>query len=238
MTFAEKIDYSPIPVIEVARILLGSENRERSTHDEMHFHGHSGLFVNPKKNKWRSHGEGVGGDAIALIRFATGCDFKGALDWLRANGFEKYLGERPAPKRVVATYDYVTADGTVAYHVDRYEPKFFSQWREIDGERVNGVKAGLYQRTEFGGPWRTVKDQPRPLAEVRNFPAVTPVPYHLPKLIARANDPVLIPAGEKDVDNLLSLDLLATTNHGGEGKWWPELTPYFKGRRVFLLLRQ
>ena len=28
---------------------------------------------------------------------------------------------------------------------------------------------------------------------------------------------------------------LATTNHGGEGKWWPELTPYFKDRRVFLL---
>ena len=72
MTFAEKkIDYSPIPVIEVARILLGSENRERTTHDEIHFHGHSGLFVNPKKNKWRSHGEGVGGDAIALISTHT-----------------------------------------------------------------------------------------------------------------------------------------------------------------------
>ena len=124
----------------------------------------------PGRIRWFCHGEGIGGDAIALIRFATGCDFKGALDWLRANGFEKYLGERPAPKRVVATYDYVTADGTVAYHVDRYEPKFFSQWREIDGERVNGVKAGLYQRTEFGGPWRTVKDRPRPLAEVRTSP--------------------------------------------------------------------
>ncbi len=27
----------------------------------------------------------------------------------------------------------------------------------------------------------------------------------------------------------------ATCNHGGEGKWWPELTPYFKGRDVFIL---
>ena len=80
------------------------------------------------------------------------------------------------------------------------------------------------------------QNQPRPLAEVHSFPAAAPVPYHLPELIARPNDPVLIPAGEKDADNLLSLGLLATTNHGGEGKWWPELTPYFKDRRVFLLL--
>ena len=35
------------------------------------------------------------------------------------------------PKRVVATYDYLTADGAVAYHVDRCEPKVFRQWREI-----------------------------------------------------------------------------------------------------------
>ena len=170
MMLAEKISTSTIPVIEVARILLGSENRERSTRDEIHFHGHNGLFVNPGKNKWFSHGENVGGDAIALIRHINKCTFKDALDWLRAHGFEKYLGEQLASKRVAATYNYLAADGTVAYRVDRYEPKGFSQWREISGERVNGVKAGLYQRTEFGGPWRVVKDQPRPLAEVRSFP--------------------------------------------------------------------
>ena len=31
------------------------------------------------------------------------------------------------------------------------------------------------------------------------------------------------------------LGFTATCNHGGEGKWWPELTPYLKDRRVFLL---
>ena len=68
------------------------------------------------------------------------------------------------------------------------------------------------------------------------FPAVTPLPYHLPELLRASKDAgVLIPAGEKDADNLRALGLTATTNHGGEGKWWPELTPYFKDRRVFLL---
>jgi putative DNA primase/helicase len=45
----------------------------------------------------------------------------------------------------------------------------------------------------------------------------------------------LIAGGEKDVDNLRELRFTATTNHGGEGKWWLELTRYFKGRRVFIL---
>ena len=119
--------------------------------------------------------------------------------------------------------------------VDRCEPKVFGQWREINGERVNGVRAGLYERSHFGGPWYPVKDQPRLNAETREFHSITPVPYRLPELRESAAAPVLIPGGEKDVDNLRALSLTATSNHGGEGKWWPELTPYFKGRRVFLL---
>ena len=71
MNTAEKIDYSPIPVIEVARLLLGSENRERTTRDEMHFHGHGGLFVNPRRTSGALTAK-AGGDAIALISLPTG----------------------------------------------------------------------------------------------------------------------------------------------------------------------
>ena len=79
MTFAEKkIDYGLIPVIEVADILFGQERGERTSGDERHFAKHGGLFVNLKKNRWYCHGESKGGDAIALIEFAAGCDFKGA----------------------------------------------------------------------------------------------------------------------------------------------------------------
>ena len=105
-----------------------------------------------------------------------------ALDWLRSNGYERYLGERPAPKRVVATYDYLTADGAAAYHVDRCEPKVFGHWRQMDGERVNGVRTGLYERSQFGGPWYPVKDRPRLHVETREFHSITPVPYRLPEL--------------------------------------------------------
>jgi 5S rRNA maturation endonuclease (ribonuclease M5) len=61
------------------------------------------------------------------------------------------------------------------------------------------------------------------------------VPYRLPELLQRADRALLIVGGEKDVDNLRALGFTATCNHGGEGKWWPELTPYLKDRLVFIL---
>jgi 5S rRNA maturation endonuclease (ribonuclease M5) len=239
MTFAEKkIDYGLIPVIDVARELFGQASGERTVGDERHFDGHAGLFVNLKKNRWYCHGESTGGDAIDLIRFANACDYKAAFDWLRSHGYERFLGERPTPqqRRVVSTYNYIDESGG-GYHIDRSLPKSFSQWRMVDGERVNGVAAGLYERSPFGNrAWYRVKDEPRPGAETREFPSANFVPYRLPELIASGDAPVLIAGGEKDVDNLRALGgLTATCNHGGEGKWWPELTPYLKDRRVFIL---
>ena len=111
MSIAEKFDYSGIPVIEVARILFGAEDRTRSKPNEVRFPDLGGMTVHPVKNRWFCHTEQVGGDAIKLVRHVNNCDFGAALDWLRAQGFEKYLpGERPAPKSIVATYDYANAD--------------------------------------------------------------------------------------------------------------------------------
>ena len=62
MSAAAKIDFSLVPVIEVARQLLGDENRDRSTGEEKHFPDNGGLFVNVQKNKWYSHGNQTGGD--------------------------------------------------------------------------------------------------------------------------------------------------------------------------------
>ena len=203
---AEKIDYGLIPVLDVARELLGQESKDRSTAAEKHFDGHTGLFVNIHKNRWFSHGQGKGGDAIQLVRDVTQCDFPGALGWLRQHGFEAYVGEERKPRKVVAEYDYVSEDGEVLYQAIRFEPKGFSQ-RRSDG------KGGWIWK----GPSKAI-------------------PYRLPELIKSGDSPVLIPGGEKDVDNLRALGFTATCNHGGEGKWWSELTPHFRGRRVFLLL--
>jgi putative DNA primase/helicase len=191
MNVAEKIDYSLIPVIDVARELLGQESHERSTANERHFPDLGGLFVNIKKNRWYCHGESKGGDAIALIRFATGCDYKAAFDWLRSHGYESFLGDRPTPKQTVTEYDYRDEVGAILYQTVRFEPKDFRQ-RRSDG---NG-----------GWIWKGPE---------------RPVPYKLPELIASGTAPVLIAGGEKDLDNLRALEFTATAIMGAKGNGGP-----------------
>lgn len=234
MTFPAQRDTAHISVVAVARELLGAEDPARSTSQERHFKGHRGLFVNIIKNKWYSHGKETGGGAADLVCFVTGCDFSAAVAWLRSRGF---IHQQPAPKqnRVVCIYDYCDETGVVLYHVGRLEPKRFFQWREIDGERINGVSAGLYERSTIGGSWRRVKNRPRLGTEVREFPGIRPVPYRLPELLRSGDAPILVSGGEKDVDNLCALGFTATCNHGGEGKWWDGLSQWFEGRRVRIL---
>lgn len=61
------------------------------------------------------------------------------------------------------------------------------------------------------------------------------VPYRLPELLAEPDRIVFIPEGEKDVDRLRELGLIASCNPGGAGKWRPEFAKYFKGRHVVVL---
>ena len=63
---------------------------------------------------------------------------------------------------------------------------------------------------------------------------ITALPYKLPQLL-QSSDPIFIAEGEKACEAIIGLGLLASTNHGGAGKWWPTLTPYFKDRAVVIL---
>src|SRR5262249_10257571 len=118
----------------------------------------------------------------------------------------------------------------------RYDPKAFRQRRLHGGNWAWGLRGGTYQRSTSGGDWYRLNGAAPKLGwETADMPAITPLPYRLLDLLQNSETQVLIVGGEKDVDNLRSLEFTATCNHGGEGKWWPELTPYFKGRRVFIL---
>jgi predicted P-loop ATPase len=96
------------------------------------------------------------------------------------------------------------------------------------------------------------RDENGPLFEVVRFPnhkflqrkpdgswgikGVRRVPYRLPELVAAASDhPVFIPEGEKDVDNVRALGLVATCNPGGAGKWKRNYSAFLKGRHCVIL---
>jgi hypothetical protein len=121
---------------------------------------------------------------VSLVCHVTGCDFSAALAWLRTRGHlqeQQPRAQRPEQqqprvlRRVIATYDYPDEHGEVLYHVNRLDQKgAFPTWREIDGERVNGVSAGTYER--LNGVWYKVKNKPRPGAQTREFPSIRAVP--------------------------------------------------------------
>ena len=66
-----------------------------------------------------------------------------------------------------------------------------------------------------------------------NLKGIDPVLYQLPALMT-ANE-VLIVEGEKDVDNLMDLELTATTCPMGAKKWRPEYNEPLKGKDIVLI---
>lgn len=148
---------------------------------------------------------GDNGRAIVFCHAECGGDYERIF-----KGFGLWKDELPkkvkTPKRLVKTYDYLDEDGKLVYQVCRYEPKWFSQ-RAPDGN---------------GGWLNSMELIPRVL-------------YRLPELINSESSLVFVVGGEKDVDRLHSLGLVATTNSSGEGKWKPEYNKYLKGKDVVVI---
>jgi len=112
----------------------------------------------------------------------------------------------PGAKRIVAKYDYFDEGGELLYQAVRYEPKDFRQ-----------------RKPKAGGGW------------VWSTKGVCRVLYRLPELLkADTKLPVYIVEGEKDVDRLREIGLLATCNVGGAGKWREDYNEHLAGRTVVI----
>ena len=66
---------------------------------------------------------------------------------------------------------------------------------------------------------------------------VTRVPYRLPQILAAIKEgrDILVLEGEKDCDNAEKIGLVATTFHGGTGKWREEYSKWFKEAKVICI---
>jgi hypothetical protein len=132
----------------------------------------------------------------------------------------EHLSELSAPtvhngvqphRRIVATYDYCDAAGAVLYRQVRFEPKGFAP-----------------QHPTNDGGWQF------------GLNGVQRVLYRLPQLIAEPKRTAFVAEGENDVDRLVELGLVATTNCGGSPSWRKHASEYaeaFRGRpRVVVLV--
>ena len=109
--------------------------------------------------------------------------------------------------RIVAEYPYHDEQGTLLYQSVRMEPKDFRQRTPLpDGKWL----------------WK--------------LNGVQRVLYRLPELLtADPSQAVYIVEGEKDVDRLRGLGLVATCNAGGAGKWKKAYSDDLAGRHVVIL---
>jgi putative DNA primase/helicase len=117
------------------------------------------------------------------------------------------LGIEQTKAEIESVYDYLRADGSLNYQAVRYNnPKTFKQ-RRPDGK-------GGY---------------------IWDMKGITRTLYKYPELLKRQNETVFIVEGEKDVETLWALGLLATTNSGGAGKWQEGYSETLKGRDVAII---
>ncbi len=113
---------------------------------------------------------------------------------------------------LLAFWDYRNEQGKLLFQTVKYIKE--------------GGKKSFYQRHQENGGW------------ISDIKGIGRVLYRLPELIASDPDaPVLIPEGEKDVDNLRELGFVATCNPmgAGKGKWKKEYNGYLENRKVILL---
>ncbi len=117
-------------------------------------------------------------------------------------------GDLAPQRRVVATYEYQDPSGVPLYRQVRYEPKTFSR-----------------EYPDGSGGWSSVRPADPPAGSL----------YRLPELLgSRPDRPVWIVEGEKDVDTLVGLGLVATTS-GGATSWKKEFAAHLVDRKVCIV---
>lgn len=157
-----------------------------------------------------------GDDGRVLLKCYAGCELESILEAIELTAADLFEPKptprivRPQPTRdtVYRIYDYLAADGTLIFQVERKPGKQFLQ-RRPDGK----------------GGW------------IYNLKGVDRILYHLPELEAEPRRWVYKPEGEKDADQLHELGSLATTAAGGAGApWLDSYTDALKGHAGVVIL--
>lgn len=111
-------------------------------------------------------------------------------------------------QRTETAYNYTDADGVIRYQVVRIDSSDGKTYRQ-----------------------RQIADDGNP---IYSMTGVTALPYRLADIM-NSTGPIFVCEGEKTADAVASLGLVATTAHGGAGRWWPSLNDYFRSRPVIIL---
>ena len=193
----------------IARHYWGEPNKKLSKKGMLRWGNAGSKELDVQRGVYFDFEENHGGGVVEIVRRYGPQTITGSVaDVLRREfGIDNRQAEALKPaKYIEKIYDYVGPDGDVRYQVLRYHPKTFRQ-RRPDGK----------------GGW------------LYNMDGVEALPFNLVGILANPEAPVFIVEGEKAAERLMKLGLVATTSHGGAGKWGDALAPYFVGRNCIVL---
>ena len=147
-------------------------------------------------------------DGRLLVNCHAGCGFAEIVGALGLRAIDFFQPDQQGGHPMEATtYEYKDEHGTLLFQAVRREPKDFRQ-----------------RRPDGAGGW------------VWNLNGAKRVPYRLPELLEAGSERVVfVVEGEKDVETLMGLGLVATCNPGGAGKWRDSFSHYLEGRRVVVV---
>lgn len=194
----------------IARHYWGEPNAKLSVKGRTLRWGNKGSReLDLQKGAWYDFEEEEGGGVIDLVKRHGKLGISGSVaDVLeREFGIQKQAQKALEPKQYIQRiHSYYDADGAEAYQALRMYPKSF-RLRQPDGK-------GGY---------------------LHNIKGITPLPYNLLGIIENKSAPVFIVEGEQCADVLIEAGLVATTNHGGAGKWGEEHAQHLEGRNVIVM---
>lgn len=193
-------------------IILSGTGPEKSCKCPFHNDTRPSCRVNIVKETWYCNVCDIGGSIVDYLAKKKGRDpgdiFTELIKELQqAEFFNPAWPTYPDPGDAqvpVATYVYQDKFGNDVYRVLRYFPKTFKQQK----------------KTTDGWAW--------------GMDGVERVLYRLPEILSSPDTAIWITEGEKDVEGLEKLGLLATTNVGGAGKWLDGYTDSLVGRNVII----
>jgi 5S rRNA maturation endonuclease (ribonuclease M5) len=198
-------------IAKVARDLWGDENKRLSHGHELRFGSHGSKSVDTEKGTWFDHETQEAGGFVDLCKLAYPEANGHMADFLDSKfRMEKDPAFTKKASGQITVYDYIGDHGVLEYQVIRTD---FS----------DGSKTFRQRRPDGQGGW------------ISNLKDVRRIPYNLPEVLHRKDRWVWVVEGEKCVERLKELGIVATTNNGGSGNWSDDLNEWFADRKIIVV---
>lgn len=137
---------------QIALHLLGEPNRKLCHGSKLRWGRNGSLSVDLDKRLWYSHEEGVGGDAVDLVRWHTGTDYAGAFRWLEGNGLKaKTARVKPKPRPITDT-DELREVVAALQMFEREYHRNPESWNRLDRDAYGSRRSEYRDLT--GLPWK------------------------------------------------------------------------------------